>query len=438
MTKVSLIVPVYNAEKNISRCVDSILNQEFSDLEVILIDDGSSDGSPAILDEYAAKDERVKVIHQKNAGVSAARNAGLEMAQGTYIQFLDSDDWIPADSTKLLVRAMEECDCDLVVAGFYRVSGEYVAAKASVYDDRVLTLQEYAEYMKENPADYYFGVLWNKLYKNELIRDNGLHMDESLSFCEDFVFNLEYLLHSEKIRALTVPVYYYVRTEGSLVTKNLNPSRIISMKLNVFTYYDRFFRQILDQEDYNSERIGIARFLVAAAGDDMVIPMMPGTSRLGEETVKISFRSENESPVITSYYQKKLFERYLNTIAVKYDLVLRDVWVLAAISLSDSIYSTKEIADFTSYTEVGVIASLQKLMFDNYVEMDYSDHQMCVRIHSGADEIRRDLENAAGDLYAVLTKGFSEEEMKNLSDYYRRIAVNVRTLMKAQDDSESR
>ncbi|MBR2595193.1 MAG: glycosyltransferase family 2 protein, partial [Solobacterium sp.] len=104
MPKVSVIIPVYNAEKNIERCADSVLNQEYRDLELIMVDDGSKDGTAAILDELAARDERVRVIHKPNGGVSETRNRALDMAAGKYVQFLDADDWIPADSTKLLVR----------------------------------------------------------------------------------------------------------------------------------------------------------------------------------------------------------------------------------------------------------------------------------------------------------------------------------------------
>ena len=104
MPKVSIIVPVYNAENVIRRCVESVLTQEFTDFELILVDDGAKDSSPAILDEFAAKDDRVIVIHKENEGVSATRNRGIEMAKGYYIQFMVADDWLTEDSTKILVR----------------------------------------------------------------------------------------------------------------------------------------------------------------------------------------------------------------------------------------------------------------------------------------------------------------------------------------------
>ena len=158
---VSIIVPVYNAEKTIGRCIDSILNQEYKDFELLLVDDGSTDGSGAICDARADRDGRVRVFHQANAGVSASRNLALDHAKGTYLQFLDSDDWITTDATRSLVRGMEGGPCDMVVSDFYRVVGDRVSQKGDIEEDGIMTLEEYAAHMMENPADFYYGVLWN-------------------------------------------------------------------------------------------------------------------------------------------------------------------------------------------------------------------------------------------------------------------------------------
>ena len=167
---VSVIVPVYNAEQTLRRCVTSILEQQYTDLELLLVDDGSTDASGAICDEFAAQDARVRAIHQPNAGVSAARNHALDQARGVYLQFLDSDDWITPDATRSLVRAAEAHHCDLVIADFYRVVGERLSRKGDIDEDGLLTREEYAAHMMENPADFYYGVLWNKLYRREIGR----------------------------------------------------------------------------------------------------------------------------------------------------------------------------------------------------------------------------------------------------------------------------
>ena len=189
--KVSIIVPVYNSAKTLRRCADSILNQDFTDYELFLVDDGSTDDSGAICDEYAALDNRVHVIHKNNSGVSDTRNTALDLAHGKYIQFLDSDDWITPDATKLLVRTAEKNNCDLVIADFYRVNGERVSQKGDIDEDAVLSKEEFSHHMMENPADFYYGVIWNKLYRRDIIEKHELRMNAQINWCEDFMFNLE-------------------------------------------------------------------------------------------------------------------------------------------------------------------------------------------------------------------------------------------------------
>ena len=163
MPRVSIIVPVYNAGAEIKRCVDSILTQEYQDFELFLMDDGSTDSSPRILDEYAEQDERVRVYHKENSGVSDTRNQAMRLARGEYIQFVDADDWISSDSTKLMVRAMQESGADMAIADFYRVIGERLSRKGDIDEEGVITRKDYADEMLEDPADFYYGVLWNKL-----------------------------------------------------------------------------------------------------------------------------------------------------------------------------------------------------------------------------------------------------------------------------------
>ena len=262
MPKVSIIVPVYNAQETLRRCVDSILGQEYRDYELILADDGSTDSSPALCDEYAEKDSRVRVLHKENSGVSDTRNKALDAAQGDYVQFLDSDDWIAPEATRLLVRAMEDNDCDMVIADFYRVIGSKVSRKGDIDAEGVLSREEFGDYMIQNPSDFYFGVVWNKLYRRDIIEKYHLRMDVTLSWCEDFIFNMEYELHCKRIYPLQVPVYYYVRTRGSLASQGANPAKVVQMKLNVIEYYNDFYKQVFDEEDYRARRPDIYRFYI--------------------------------------------------------------------------------------------------------------------------------------------------------------------------------
>ena len=325
---VSIIVPVYNAEASLRRCVESVLNQEFTDFELILANDGSRDGSGGICDAFAAADSRVRVIHKENTGVSDTRNQAISQARGRYLQFLDSDDWITPNATKLLVRAAESRGCDMVVADFYRVVGERVSHKGDIDEDTVLTREEYAAHMMENPADFYYGVLWNKLYRRELVEAHHLRMDPDISWCEDFMFNLEYIRHAQTFFALQVPVYYYVRTKGSLASQALSISKTVRMKLTVFEYYNQFYKAVLDEEEYEKSRLKVYRFLFDAAQDGAALPL-PGSTRLGEERTHVHAGAlEGRGLFYDLFREKKLLDYCLEPAALKSGLSLRDAGLL--------------------------------------------------------------------------------------------------------------
>ena len=160
---ISVIVPVYNVEKYLSQCADSILSQDYSDLEVIFIDDGSTDASGQICDQYAEKDPRVRVIHQKNGGAAAAKNAGLRMASGKYLSFVDSDDYLEPNVYGGLVRTLLDTGAD-VVQGSFREIYRNRAEEQRVSEE---TLEGY-EYLLRFPKDFSCALLWNKLYRREL------------------------------------------------------------------------------------------------------------------------------------------------------------------------------------------------------------------------------------------------------------------------------
>ena len=324
--KVSIIVPVYNAEKSLARCVDSILNQEFRDFELILMDDGSKDRSGEICDGYARADARVVVVHKENTGVSDTRNQAIARARGTFLQFVDSDDWLTADATKLMVRAAEETGCDMVIADFYRVVGEMVSQKGDIDADQVIGREAFVGFMMENPADYYYGVLWNKLYRRSLVEAHGIRMDAKLSWCEDFLFNLEYVRYATTFYALRTPVYYYVKTKGSLVNQKISFARTVEMKLAMFECYNDFFKHVLDEDAYERKRLQVYHFLVDAAKDGFVFP---ATQKLGEERSQALQEVISEDGIIVEKYRdRKLLERYLESVALKYDMTLAELSLL--------------------------------------------------------------------------------------------------------------
>ena len=368
---VSVIVPVYNVQKSLARCIDSILNQTFKDFELILLDDGSTDTSGEICDRYAEIDERVRVIHKENSGVSDTRNRGLDIAEGKYLQFLDSDDWITPEATGLFVRTVEENQCDMVIADFYRVIGERVSQKGAIEEDGLMDQVTFAENMLQKPADFYYGVLWNKLYKREIVESYRLRMDSSVSWCEDFMFNLEYVRHIRSVYALKVPVYYYVKTKGSLVSQGMSVKKTIQMKRTVFEYYNSFCKDVFDEEDYEKYKVQVYRFLIEAAGDGVVAPsILPGSYKLGAERTSVSEGvQEGEGFFFDSYRERKLQERLFDVVALKNELQTVDIKLLFYFSRPHENCTFKETTEILDITRRELSFSIQSLLSRNLIEV---------------------------------------------------------------------
>ncbi len=186
--KISIIVPVYNVEQYLPRCMDSILAQTFTDFEVLLVDDGSKDRSGAICDEYAAKDARIRVFHKPNGGVSSARNVGLDEAKGEWVNFVDADDIVSDDCLeKLLAPADDEVD---IVIGDFQPFGITFEKKA--LENRRYSNSLWGACLAERMKTMPFGVPWGKLFRNGIIRTNGIRFDENIHFNEDSLFNQTY------------------------------------------------------------------------------------------------------------------------------------------------------------------------------------------------------------------------------------------------------
>ena len=442
MPKVSIIIPVYNAEKALRKCIDSVLNQEYKDFELLLMDDGSKDSSPSIIDEYAEKDARVRAVHKKNSGVSDTRNMAIDMATGAYLQFLDADDWITPDATKLFVRAIEVADADMVIADFYRVVGEHLSQKGDIDTDRILSRKDYADYMLSNPADYYYGVIWNKFYKKELLDRYKLRMDAELSYCEDFIFNMEYLLHAERIAVVKSPIYYYVKTEGSLVSQNMNLTKIVNMKTNVMQYYDRFYRNVFDEEEYDLRRAQIAGFLIDFAKDDFVIPGTPISKKLGTETVSVQYLPDECDTVFSgNYYRDKLLEYYLKPISIQNDLKTEDLRILLYMHQAANPVTEMMVVDYTKLPLITVVTSLQKLKSRYFIKSirpakdeanaSFSERYRAYYVLDNAKRIEEQLDEALKDFDNLRYQGLSEDEKAVFKDLEKRSMDNIKSFLKS-------
>ena len=291
---ISVIVPVYNVAPYLGRCLDSIAAQTWGNLEVWLVDDGSTDDSAALCAAMAEKDPRFRLLRQENAGVSAARNLAMDHAGGQYLQFVDGDDFLPPDATETLARTAASTGADLVVGRFWRVAGSRAAVRGHIKEDRLLTRREFAGEMLKAPANFYYGVLWNKLYRRSLVEGGRLRFDPAVTWCEDFLFNLEYLRRARLIAASARPVYCYVKRPGSLVATQATPARTVEMKRTVFAAYKQLY-QALDL--YEEHKLQVYGYLLSAARDGGSVSLRRPRrrSRARGREIKETFMSRSQS-----------------------------------------------------------------------------------------------------------------------------------------------
>lgn len=424
--KISIIVPIYNAQKTIERCIDSILNQDFSDFELILLDDGSKDNSGKICDTYAGKDQRVRVIHKENSGVSASRNLALREAKGEYLQFLDADDWITPNATRLLVESMETNDCDMVIADFYRVIGERLSHKGSIDEDGVLSREEFANNMMENPADFYYGVLWNKLYKRSIIEKYQLCMNPKISWCEDFMFNLEYIRHCENIFVLQVPIYYYVKTKGSLVSQSMSLTKTIKTKMMVFEYYNDFYKQVLTEEEYEKKRLQIYSYLTDMASDEIVPPaLISNSKKLGQERSQANAAlGDGNDYFAQDYRNRKLMAYYIEPVAIKNDLTLEEARVLLVLSHHPMVKNRKELAEFLKISLQRLTIIFNKLRKNEYIKVSKKrgENRLEIIFYKAAEKLIDELKIAERQFETARFSGLTERELQE----YKRLSEQIK------------
>lgn len=243
---ISVIVPVYNVEKYLPQCIDSILNQTIKNLEIILVDDGSLDNSGKICDEFSKKDDRIVVIHKENNGLSSARNAGLEIAKGNYIGFIDSDDWLDEHMYEILLKLLKENNSDISCCNFFKATDN--KDKIPSATNEIVKSYNNIEGLNNFYNDLYpqTVVAWNKLYKRDLFENisypiGKIHEDEGTTY------KLYY--RANKITYTNRALYYYRTTPNSITTSKFNKKR-----LDIIDVYDEkveFIKSINNDEIYS-------------------------------------------------------------------------------------------------------------------------------------------------------------------------------------------
>ena len=262
--KVSVIVPVYNVEQYLDRCMQSLFAQTLKDIEIILVDDGSPDRCPQMCDEYAAADARVRVCHKQNNGLGMARNSGLDIATGEYVTFLDSDDYAAPDLCERMYQAGKETDADLVLAGMNTVGGSIMAKDGEVtsmhcFEETELFLGQAgrmkltqgfigARHSEKDDSRYGYSVCKN-LYRRETIQNNGVRfLSERLVVLEDILFQLDFVPFVERAVGIPGAFLYYCRNGASL-SKGYREDRFERSMLSI-RYMKEHMPRSLSESDY--------------------------------------------------------------------------------------------------------------------------------------------------------------------------------------------
>jgi len=292
MPKISVVIPVYNVEKYIRECVESVLSQTLSDIEVILVDDGSPDNSGKILDEYATKDPRVRVIHKANGGVSAARNDGLKECTGDYIYIMDSDDYLEPDALEMMYTNGIETEADVIISDHYTFkkydeqNANHFFAKEFVTEDReiIQKIQEmvlhlgYSPYLTEENKGLGIGAPWTKLLKSSLVLDNNLQFDSYVQgIFDDGLFALDVFEHAKKVSYIRKYSYHYRILQSSLIhrfnTNRLEIDKKVFEKIREFQ--NTYNKDAQFQRAYYAK---VVQYLVHAYGVYFFHSDYPGTT----------------------------------------------------------------------------------------------------------------------------------------------------------------
>lgn len=237
---ISVIVPVYNVQAYLEACANSLLVQTYKNIEIILINDGSVDDSGALCDQLAQKDDRIRVIHQQNQGVSATRNNGIRYANGEYLVFVDSDDTVDARYVQTLYQEMAEQDFDCVICGYRMCYPKYSKDVCVEKDLCVYGVSQNETVITQIYNQKLLGSPWNKIYKKNLISQ---YFDSSLAMGEDLVFNLQYLRNVAKIKVTSKVLYYYIiRTNSAVMTYKPNRmNNIVRVNQHLLEFYAEMF-----------------------------------------------------------------------------------------------------------------------------------------------------------------------------------------------------
>ena len=245
--KISLIVPVYKVERELDRCVKSLLGQTYQNIEIILVDDGSPDCCPEMCDEFARQDNRVKVVHKKNGGLSDARNAGLKVASGEYVLYVDSDDYIDLDSCERFMKARNNEDVDIVVGNaiMEKKDGNELINHSATPEGITYASKDFVE--QAIKANQWYAPACFNMYKKDFLLDNNLYFEKGIYF-EDVQMLPRVFLAADTIRCMNGTFYHYIVRDNSIMTSGKKDAARIRDSISIYEQWFSLFKKINDAE----------------------------------------------------------------------------------------------------------------------------------------------------------------------------------------------
>lgn len=314
---ISVIVPIYNVEQYLRQCLDSIVSQTYSNLEIILVDDGSPDGCPKICDDYASKDNRIKVVHKENGGLSSARNAGLDVATGDYIAFVDSDDYLDVTIYQSLMEIINDYGVDVAVCDCFEMEGE----KTKTYSKKTQKVS-----INETPNIIFMHLLepfpvlrfevWNKLFKKSVIGDVRFKLGQ---IYEDLYFDRNIFLKSQKVAHIDKPLYYYRCNRPGSTNSYFKDNRFI-----YFEEMEHYFTLFDNWKDINLTKI-------------YAVNVLETSLLFYKSAIKLNATTKQKQKLVDQFKSYLFrFSSILDSIPLKYKIFLHSPYLYYVVS---KIYS---------------------------------------------------------------------------------------------------
>lgn len=304
--KISVIIPVYNTEERLKRCLDSVVAQTFKDFECIVVDDGSKDLSPQIIDEFAAKDSRFTAIHKPNGGVSSARNEGLKVSKGEWVVFLDSDDSIKPNHLEAMLSIVED-GVDIIFTGYEQNIEENKIAKGHQYDRHVYHGKDgIAEFLDSTDVLNYM-IPWDRMYRRIVIKNHNLKFDTNLSLSEDRLFCYQYLLHTSGIATISDITYVHDATDQNSLSNRSYPFSVNAYRYDTFVDATEKLMSVYTLPDH-------AIFLLWKYTWDLMVQTLSSLHGIKKNVFKISIQ---QKAFFHNHFGWKLYDMADRTSEVK-------------------------------------------------------------------------------------------------------------------------